>query len=92
MPTDSIGTVTLDDFTFRRFIEKNKHVVVKFVIPGCQHCVNFKEVFDDVVMTFLMGESEDVQFAQVNCMDMDSLDICIEESVNGFPSVYMYKV
>merc|ERR1712226_1330338 len=38
-----------------------------------------------------MEESEDVQFAEVNCMDMDSLDTCIEESVNGFPAVYLYK-
>ena len=92
LPTNSIGTVTLDDFTFQKFIEKNKVVVVKYFVPGCQHCVDFKDVFDEVVMTFLMEESEDVQFAEVNCMDMDSLDTCIEESVNGFPSVYLYKV
>ena len=92
MPTDSIGTVTLDDFTFKKFVEKNKFVVVKYFVPGCQHCVDFKDVFDELVMTFLMEESEDIQFAEVNCMDMDSLDTCIEESVNGFPSVYLYKV
>ena len=92
MPTDSIGTVTLDDFTFKKFVEKNKFVVVKYFVPGCQHCVDFKDVFDELVMTFLMEESEDIQFAEVNCMDMESLDTCIEESVNGFPSVYLYKV
>ena len=92
LPTNSIGTFTLDDFTFKKFIEKSKVVVVKYFVPGCQHCVDFKDVFDDLVMTFLMEESEDVQFAEVNCMDMDSLDTCIEESVNGFPAVYLYKV
>merc|ERR1712039_1032198 len=37
-----------------------------------------------------MGEeSEDLKFAEVNCME--ALDVCTEEGVEGFPQVYMYK-
>ena len=38
-----------------------------------------------------MEESEDVKFAEVNCMDNDSLDTCTEEGVEGFPAVHLYK-
>merc|ERR1711936_534903 len=72
LPSNSIGTVTLNDYTFQKFIETNKNVVVKFFTTWCPHCVNFKETFDEVVIQFLMEESEDVKFAEVDCMDMDS--------------------
>ena len=39
----------------------------------------------------MMEESEDLKFAEVNCMDTDSLDTCTEESVDGFPAVHLYK-
>jgi len=38
-----------------------------------------------------MEESEDIKFAEVNCMDDDSLDTCTEEGVDGFPAVHLYK-
>ena len=56
---------TLNDFTFEKFRDKNKVVVVKFFIPGCVHCVELKPVYDELVIKFLMEESEDVKFAQV---------------------------
>ena len=67
-------------------------MVVKFFTTWCPHCVNFKETFDEVVIQFLMEESEDVKFAEVDCMDMDSLEVCSDENVEGFPAVYLYKV
>ena len=67
-------------------------MVVKFFAPWCPHCISFKDVFDEVVMKFLMEESEDVKFAEIDCMDMESLDVCTEENVEGFPAVYLYKV
>ena len=38
-----------------------------------------------------MEESEDIKFAEVNCMDMDSLETCTEEGVEGYPAVHLYK-
>jgi len=90
---NTIGLYTLNDFTFTKFIESSGStpVLVKFYVPWCQHCKNLQEVYDELVIKFLMEESEDLKFAEVNCMDMDSLDTCTEEGVDGFPSVYMYK-
>ena len=92
LPSNSIGTVTLNDYTFQKFTDASKFVVVKFFAPWCPHCENFKETFDEIVLKFLMEESEDVKFAEVDCMDMESLEVCTDENVSGFPSVYLYKV
>ena len=92
LPSDSIGIFKLNDLTFDPFINKNKVVVVKFVIPGCGHCTSYKKVYDEVVIQFLMEESEDVKFAEVDCKDKDSLNVCLEEGVQGFPTTHSYKV
>ena len=36
-------------------------------------------------------DMEDVMFAEVNCLDKDSLDTCTDEAIDEFPSIYMYK-
>ena len=92
MPSDSIGIFKLNEFTFEKFINKNKVVLVKFHIPGCQHCVTFKTLYDDLVIKFLMEEAEDVKFAEVNCLEFDSVEVCSEEGVSGFPALHLYKV
>jgi len=91
LPSDSIGIISLNDFTFEKFRDKNSVVVTKFFIPGCSHCVKLKPVYDELVIKFLMEESEDVKFTQVDCLDFDSLDVCTEEGVEGFPTIYLYK-
>jgi len=91
MPSDSIGIFKLNEFTFEKFINKNKVVLVKFHIPGCQHCVTFKTLYDDLVIKFLMEEAEDVKFAEVNCLEFDSVEVCSEEGVSGFPALHLYK-
>jgi len=91
LPSDSIGIIKLNDYTFEKFLEKNKFVVVKYFIRGCSHCVNLKPTFDDLVIKFLVEENEEVKFAEVECMDLDSLDVCIEQGVEGFPAIHMYK-
>ena len=92
LPTDSIGIFKLNDLTFDPFINKNQMVVVKFVIPGCAHCTSYKKIYDDVVLQFLMEESEDVKFAEIDCRDKDSLNVCSEEGVQSFPTTHTYKV
>ena len=65
LPSNSIGTVTLNDYTFQKFVDKSsKFVVVKFFVPWCPHCESFKEIFDEIVLKFLMEESEEVKFAE----------------------------
>jgi len=90
---NTIGVYTLNDLIFTRFIEKsdNVPVLVKYYVPWCDHCKAFREVFDELAIKFMMEESEEIKFAEVNCMDNDSLDTCTEEGVDGFPAVHLYK-
>ena len=92
LPSNSIGVFKLNDLTFDPFINKNKVVVVKFVIPGCDHCTSYNKVYDEVVIQFLMEESEDIKFAEIDCTDTDSVNVCLEEGVQGFPTTHIYKV
>merc|ERR1719233_612354 len=90
---NTIGVYTLNDLIFTKFIEKSEEapVIVKYYVPWCDHCKAFQEVYDELAIKFLMEEAEDVKFAEVNCMDNDSLDTCTEEGVDGFPAVHLYK-
>merc|ERR1711892_536738 len=91
--SNTIGVYTLNDLIFTKFIEKSDEVpvLVKYYVPWCEHCKAFQEVWDELVIKFLMEESEDIKFAEINCMDNDSLDTCTEEGVEGFPSVHLYE-
>merc|ERR1712032_432942 len=91
LPTDSIGIFKLNDLTFDPFINKNQVVVIKFVTPGCDHCTSYKKIYDDVVIQFLMEESEDLKFAEIDCTDKDSLNVCLDEGVQSFPTTHTYK-
>jgi len=88
----SIGVYMLDDSTFQRVVEDKENVVtVKFFVPQCTHCQQLAPVWEETAIQFLLEEAEDLKFAEVNCMDPDSIDICEEEAVTTFPTIYTYK-
>jgi len=88
---NSIGVYNLDDLSFQKFIDSqgSSATLVFFGVPWCGHCKELRPVWDDLAIDFLMEESEDIKFAEVNCME--ALDVCTEEGVEGFPQIYMYK-
>ena len=88
---NSIGVYSLDDLSFQKFIDSqgSSATLVFYHVSWCGHCKELRPVWDDLVIDFLMEESEDIKFAEVNCME--ALDVCTEEGVEGFPQIYMYK-
>ena len=88
---NSIGVYSLDDLSFQKFIDSqgSSATLVFYHVTWCGHCKELRPVWDDLVIDFLMEESEDIKFAEVNCME--ALDVCTEEGVEGFPQIYMYK-
>jgi len=91
--TNSIGVFTLNDVIFTTFVEKSENVpvVVKYFTPSCDNCKETDEAYDELVIKFLMEESEDVKFAEVNCMDLDSIETCMEEGIEDYPAIHLYK-
>ena len=41
-------------------------------------------------MNFEMEESEDIAFAEVDCTDMKSVDLCSKEQIDAFPTINLY--
>ena len=88
---NSIGVYDLNDLSFQKFIDSQGSgaTLVFYHVTWCGHCKALRPVWDELAIDFLMEESEDLKFAEVNCME--ALDVCTEEGVEGFPQVYMYK-
>merc|ERR1712223_538397 len=88
---NSIGVYDLNDLSFQKFIDSQGSgaTLVFYHVTWCGHCKALRPVWDELAIDFLMEESEDLKFAEVNCMG--ALDVCTEEGVEGFPQVYMYK-
>merc|ERR1712037_446542 len=88
---NSIGVYNLDDLSFQKFLDSqgSSATLVFYHVSWCGHCKELRPVWDDLAIDFLMEESEDIKFAEVNCME--ALDVCTEEGVEGFPQIFMYK-
>jgi len=92
--TNEAGVHSLNDFTFKKFIRdagEETPVVVKFYAPWCPACIAMEQTYNELASRFLDIEMEDVLFGQVNCVDQNSVQVCAEESVEDFPSIYLYK-
>ena len=88
---NSIGVYNLNDLSFQKFLDSqgSSATLVFFHVSWCGHCKELRPIWDDLAIDFLMEESEDIKFAEVNCME--ALEVCTEEGVEGFPQIYMYK-
>ena len=88
---NSIGVYNLNDLSFQKFLDSqgSSATLVFYHVSWCGHCKELRPIWDDLAIDFLMEESEDIKFAEVNCME--ALEVCTEEGVEGFPQIYMYK-
>ena len=49
----------------------------------------FKNLLTISALTF-QSEGVDITFAEVNCKDRTSLDLCSQEDIDSFPKLHMY--
>lgn len=85
-PQQMVIQLTGDDF--ERGIEKGL-TFVKFFAPWCGHCKRMAPTWDQLAIKFI--NKEGIQIAKVDCTLADNKDLCSQQEVNGFPTLFIYK-
>lgn len=57
--------------------------------PWCGHCKRLLPVWQQLAEKFV-GDSS-VKIAKVDCTLQENRDLCSEQEVNGFPTLFVYK-
>jgi len=74
--------------SFDHAIEKGV-TFVKFFAPWCGHCKRMGPTWDELAAKFV-GTSG-VKIAKVDCTLAESKEVCSDQDVNGFPTIFIYK-
>jgi len=90
---DNLGVYTLNQNNWKRMHKAMgvNTVIVKFYDPLCKQSIEFKQTYEDLVVEFLMEESEDLAFTEVDCTAADSIDLCKQEDVQEYPAIHLYQ-
>lgn len=80
--------LSLTGESFKHGIE-NGISFVKFFAPWCGHCKRLAPIWEDLGKKFLTNE--DVHIIKVDCTLDASKELCNEQEVDGFPTLYLYR-
>lgn len=86
--TEEVGVLQLTTDSFQHGIEKGV-TLVKFFAPWCGHCKRMAPTWDELATKFVGNHL--VKIAKVDCTISDNKELCSEQEVNGFPTIYIYK-
>ncbi|EPQ31607.1 uncharacterized protein PFL1_00940 [Pseudozyma flocculosa PF-1] len=63
--------------------------LVEFYSPYCKHCKKFAPVWQDLAeYEEHLADSHDFRFTRVNCITQG--DLCGEQQIPGFPSIFLW--
>lgn len=82
------GVLQLNGQNFEHGIEKGT-TLVKFYAPWCGHCKRMAPTWDELAEKFI-GNTR-VKIAKVDCTLPESKELCSQQEVDGFPTIYIYK-
>lgn len=85
---EEIGVLQLSGGSFNHAVEKGT-TIVKFFAPWCGHCKRMAPTWEDLAGKF--AGSSDAKVAKVDCTLDDNKDLCNEQGVDGFPTIFIYK-
>ncbi|XP_055617514.1 thioredoxin domain-containing protein 5 homolog [Toxorhynchites rutilus septentrionalis] len=82
------AVVQISEPEFLHVIEKGV-TFVKFYAPWCGHCMRMAPTWEQLAEKFV--GTDQVKIAKVDCTLEINKDLCSEQEVNGFPTVFIYK-
>uniref|UniRef100_A0A1I8NGE4 Thioredoxin domain-containing protein n=1 Tax=Musca domestica TaxID=7370 RepID=A0A1I8NGE4_MUSDO len=63
---------------------------VKFYAPWCGHCQNLSPVWDQLAEK-MHSVANPIKIAKVDCTAPENKKLCIEQEVEGYPTLFAYK-
>ena len=82
------AVLSLTSESFKHGIEKGISFV-KFFAPWCGHCKRLAPIWKDLGKKFLTNDN--VNIVKVDCTLDVSKELCNEQEVDGFPTLYLYR-
>uniref|UniRef100_A0A182MA81 Thioredoxin domain-containing protein n=1 Tax=Anopheles culicifacies TaxID=139723 RepID=A0A182MA81_9DIPT len=80
--------VQLSEGDFTHAIAKGV-TVVKFYAPWCGHCMRLAPTWEQLAEK--LAARDDVKIAKVDCTVDANKELCGEQEVNGYPTVFLYR-
>ncbi|XP_012263697.2 thioredoxin domain-containing protein 5 homolog [Athalia rosae] len=80
--------LTLTDENFKHGVEKGV-TFIKFFAPWCGHCKRLAPTWEELGKKFLANEN--VHIVKVDCTLNSSKQLCNDQEVDGFPTLFLYK-
>lgn len=63
---------------------------VKFYAPWCGHCQKLSPVWDQLAEK-IHGSDKNIKIAKVDCTFSDNKKLCVDQQVEGYPTLFAYK-
>lgn len=63
---------------------------VKFYAPWCGHCQKLSPVWDQLAEK-MHSSDKDIKIAKVDCTSADNKKLCVDQQVEGYPTLFAYK-
>ncbi|EDV91834.1 thioredoxin domain-containing protein 5 homolog [Drosophila grimshawi] len=76
---DEFEQATADGITF-----------IKFYAPWCGHCQKLQPTWEQLATEALASDAG-ISVAKVDCTSPDNRQICIDQQVEGYPTLFLYK-
>uniref|UniRef100_A0A2M3Z260 Putative disulfide-isomerase tiga n=1 Tax=Anopheles braziliensis TaxID=58242 RepID=A0A2M3Z260_9DIPT len=86
--TSSSVVVQLGERDFAHAITRGV-TVVKFYAPWCGHCMRLAPTWEQLAEKFTGRDG--VRIAKVDCTVDGNKELCGEQEVNGYPTVFLYR-
>lgn len=84
--TSAVINLTSDNFDS---VIENGVSFIKFFAPWCGHCKRLAPTWEELGEKF--SDNDQVTIAKVDCTLENSKQLCTDQEVEGFPTVFLYK-